>query len=507
MNNVDFVNNVTMRICSNLDINLALVEVVDYMKDFIPIDEVYIDVLNEKHHEIKRLASATIHGEKCDKHSILIPEQLNFREFLKKLGEDVWVMEANSLDNIPEADSATSEFLSRLKLAGSSDLILKLELTDGILAFLIFRSYKEKIYTDKHKELLRSISVPFSLAVSNALVHLKLQSKYRRLSNEITGSINNEFIGQSASVKKVLDQISQVSVLNSTVLIHGETGVGKEIVANYIHTNSNYKNGPFIKVNCGSIPESLIDSELFGHEKGAFTGANSLQVGKLERANKGTLFLDEIGELPIVVQARLLRFLQFKELERLGGKKTINLDVRIVTATNRNLENMVKKGHFREDLWYRLCVFPIEIPPLKERREDIPLLVEYLISTKARKLGLKKCPLVPSSLMNKLQNYDWPGNVREMENVIERELILNHDKKLLFNCILGSQPNENVNDATNEDKFTDIIHDLDTVIKNHINKVLKYTSGKISGAGGAAEVLGVHPNTLRNKMIKLDMLK
>ncbi len=222
-----------------------------------------------------------------------------------------------------------------------------------------------------------------------------------------------------------MHKVRQVATINSPVLLLGETGVGKDVIANAIHYSSTRSGNPIITVNCGAIPESLIDSELFGHEKGAFTGAISQRRGRFERADSGTIFLDEIGELPLQVQVKLLRVLQNREFERVGGTETIRPDIRIIAATNRNLEQMVNEKKFREDLWFRLNVFPIYVPPLRARKEDIPELAHHFVEIKSVELKLPAFPKISSKAMGLLTSYDWPGNVRELQNVVERELILN----------------------------------------------------------------------------------
>jgi Nif-specific regulatory protein len=233
----------------------------------------------------------------------------------------------------------------------------------------------------------------------------------------------SEIIGNSSSLQGVYELIRKVSTTNATVLLRGESGVGKELIANAIHYNSNRKDGPLIKVNCSALPDSLIESELFGHEKGAFTGADTMRKGRFESAHNGTIFLDEIGDLPLNTQVKILRILQEKEFERLGSSKTIKVDVRLIAATNRNLEEMIKKCEFREDLYYRLNVFPIIIPPLRERRTDIPQLVDHFIAKSNKKHGLK-IKRISTSAIDLLMMYHWPGNIRELENVIERASIL-----------------------------------------------------------------------------------
>jgi transcriptional regulator with GAF, ATPase, and Fis domain len=348
---------------------------------------------------------------------------LDLFSVLDELG-DVWII--NSEKDLP-AQMLGSKFISEVNLAGKSEVVLHAKSKDKHLGFVVLRSKGTNVYAEKHKELLQKLREPFALAIQNALTHMRLEQekvslekRYMSLSNNIIGYANSNIAGSKKGIKKILNDADHVVDLDNTILITGETGVGKEVVANYIYKNSKYENGPFVKVNCGAIPESLIDSELFGYEKGAFTGASGLKKGKFERADGGILFLDEIGELPMSVQSRLLRFLQFKEIERLGGKAPIKLNVRVIAATNKDLEKMVKDGKFREDLWYRLSVFPIHIPPLRERREDIPYLIEYMMDLKCTKLGIKNRPEINNDLMRQLVEYDWPGNVREMENVVER---------------------------------------------------------------------------------------
>jgi transcriptional regulator with GAF, ATPase, and Fis domain len=280
--------------------------------------------------------------------------------------------------------------------------------------------------------------------------------------------------------------------------LYGETGVGKEVIANAIHYSSPRRNGSFIKVNCGAIPETLIDSELFGHEKGAFTGAIAQKRGRFERAEGGTIFLDEVGELPPQVQIRLLNVLQNKEIERVGGTKTIPVDIRIVSATHRHLEDMVKEGSFREDLWFRLNVFPIIIPPLRQRKGDIPALVHHFIERKNMELKTGSIPSIAPGAIERLKAYDWPGNVRELQNIVERALIRSKDGIISFDRFIGSSHGTG---PAPEESMT--ILPLDELNARHIKKALDTAHGRINGRGGAAELLGIHPNTLRKRMDKL----
>jgi formate hydrogenlyase transcriptional activator len=316
--------------------------------------------------------------------------------------------------------------------------------------------------------------------------NIQLKEEYRQ--NALIG----EIVGKSKALRLVLRQLEQIAKSDSSVLLLGETGTGKELFAKAIHKLSGRKEKMMVSINCAAIPESLIESELFGHEKGAFTGASQLKYGKFEVANNGSLFLDEVGELPLNLQPKLLRVLQEKEFERLGNNRIQKADVRLIAATNRNLEIEVENGRFRSDLYYRLNVLPIVIPPLRERKEDIPLLVNFFIEKLNRKTG-KKVELISKATLDKLMEYNWPGNVRELENVVERSHVLSEGSKLE----IGSwfKPNSG---SGNSDLVS-----LDNNEKLYILKVLKLTNWKIRGNRGAAGILQIHPSTLESRMKKL----
>jgi len=317
------------------------------------------------------------------------------------------------------------------------------------------------------------------------------------LQDEINLKYNHEnIIGKSDGLNYVLFKIEQIAQSDTIVLILGETGTGKELVARAIHNLSPRRDRTLVKVNCAALPPNLIESELFGHEKGSFTGSLSKHLGRFEVANGSTLFLDEIGELPVELQAKLLRVIQDGEFERLGSSRTIKVDTRIVVATNRNLEEEVKKGNFREDLWYRLNVFPITMPPLRDRKEDIPILVDFYVKKISRRMG-KTIELIPENIMNDLQNYGWPGNVRELENVLERAVINSPGPKLrLADELKKPVKNLSIGQKT-----------LESVDRDHIIRVLEQTGWKISGKNSAAEILGLKRSTLRARMRKLNIQK
>ncbi|HMD06060.1 MAG TPA: sigma 54-interacting transcriptional regulator [Candidatus Acidoferrum sp.] len=321
----------------------------------------------------------------------------------------------------------------------------------------------------------------------------ELEDERLYLESEIGSEYNfGDIVGKSAALRKVLDQVSIVAPTGSTVLLHGETGTGKELVARAIHNLSPRRERTFVRLNCAAIPSGLVESELFGHERGAFTGALMQKRGRFELADRGTLFLDEIGDISLELQPKLLRALQEREFERLGSTKTIHVDVRLIAATHRDLQSMISNNQFREDLFYRLNVFPIEIPPLRERREDIPLLVHYFVLRHSRQM--QKCiKSVPKQAMEALANADWPGNIRELENFIER-------------CVIFTQGDElNVPRAELRRSAASGASTFEQAERQVIIRALRAASGRIAGKGGAAERLGLKRTTLQNKMYKLNI--
>ena len=306
-------------------------------------------------------------------------------------------------------------------------------------------------------------------------------------------ALDETLVGESAAWRYVVFRLEQVAATHATVLLLGETGTGKELVARAIHRRSARASGKFVALNCAALPATLVESELFGRERGAFTGAHSSQAGRFELAHRGTLFLDEVGDLPIELQPKLLRVLQEGQLERLGSTRTVDVDVRVIAATNRDLTEEVRQNRFRDDLYYRLNVFPITLPSLRERREDIPLLAQHLANRFARSLPKPMKP-IPDSVSRALQQYDWPGNIRELENVIQRAIILSPDGVISVNDIsLSSAKPASASVGTT----------LEEVERNHIQRMLSTTLWRIEGRRGAAELLGLKPSTLRSRLRKL----
>jgi len=373
---------------------------------------------------------------------------------------------------------------------------------------LAVASRMERAFAARDAEVLAEFADQMAMAVNNAVAFRQVAELRDRLSQEkqyLEDEINVEhqfedIVGESSGLKRVLSQIETVAPTDATVLIQGETGTGKELLARSIHRLSKRSERTFIKLNCAAIPAALLESELFGHEKGAFTGAIARKMGRLELAHEGTLFLDEVGEMPLELQPKLLRALQEREIERLGGTRPIAVNVRLIAATNRDLTKMMEEKTFRADLYYRLKVFPIFAPPLRERKSDIPVLVRHFVAAHSRRMG-KTIEKIPDATMDALVEWKWPGNIRELENLLERSVILTRGPVLYVPLAELESPLE---DDEPEDAETATLHSAE---REHILKVLRECKGIIGGAGGAAERLGVKRTTLNSKMKKLNITR
>jgi hydrogenase-4 transcriptional activator len=395
-------------------------------------------------------------------------------------------------------------------------LIGPLVSTHSTYGLLLLQMRPSPRSTAEQEKICQALLEPFAVALDNdcRLRELRFlreaaeadkRALLARLGRE---DLSDPIVGADGGLRSVMERVALVARSDLPVLIFGETGSGKEVIARAIHNRSQRASGPCIRVNCGAIPPELIDSELFGHEKGSFTGAISTRRGWFERANEGTLFLDEIGELPLAAQVRLLRVLQEGSLERIGGEHPLKVDVRIVTATHRDLAAMVQSGSFREDLWYRIAVFPIVLPPLRERREDIPLLAEHFARRAALRFGLK-LQLPSAEDLALLVAYHWPGNIRELSSVIDRAVILGNGERLEVARALGvvadiaaSAKSPNI-PLPAEFTAAPTVLPLDVVAKRHIEVALAATKGRVEGPQGAAALLKINPHTLRARMKKL----
>jgi DNA-binding NtrC family response regulator len=372
-----------------------------------------------------------------------------------------------------------------------SHLSLPLTLSDGKICYFNFYSRRSDAYNADHIALCNRIQAPLVRFMNEnrpAMVNVRMQPDVGDASTPFTG-----IIGSSHLLLTVFDQVTQVAQADASVLILGESGTGKEKIAERIHLLSRRKDKPFIRINCAALPATLIDSELFGHEKGAFTGAHERKMGRFEQAHTGTIFLDEIGELPLESQSKLLRVLQEKEIERIGGRGSIKTDVRIIAATNRNLDKEVAEGRFRLDLFYRINVFPILMPPLRERKEDIPALASYFLNIYARKTG-KAVKSIAPAVIDSMMQYHWPGNIRELENLIERNVLLTREDTINSMALPVVATQTEVTTMRDGERA-------------HIMAALKKCNGKIWGEGGAASLLNLPPTTLNSKMKKLGIKK
>lgn len=509
MDENEFFRRATLRISSSLNIETAMKRCMEYLKEHMPVSGMFFTLYDPDFNVGRFLASVWPPGMTKPKETIQLPEQ--FWDWMKeRWAEDP---EIKIINDMELEETPVQEIMRMIWPIETSHLSMDLELEEKRLGLLhLFAEGKDQ-YTDLHARLISLLHEPFAIAISNILQHQEilrlkdmLADDNRYLRQEMLKMTGDTIIGANFGLRDIMKMVSQVAPLDSPVLLTGETGVGKEVIANAIHFSSQRKNSPYIKVNCGAIPENLIDSELFGHEKGAFTGAISRKRGRFERAHTGTIFLDEIGDLPLAAQIRLLRVLQQHEIERVGGTESIPVDVRIISATHRNLEEMIRSGRFREDLWFRLNVFPIMIPPLRQRTEDIPALASHFIERKSRELKIRSMPPLDHGFLDRLQAYRWPGNVRELENFVERALIQNQLTGAGSALSFHRLPLTSLTDRTEvRTEGIDPILPLDQVMANHIRQALAHTRGKVEGKDGAAQILRLHPSTLRGRMKKLGL--
>ena len=498
----EFFQEATLRICGSLEIEKAMQACLLYVRDFIPAGQMSFHMYHRDMGIVETVAHAT--PERGEILSIKTPLNARAREqvdaqrsirvrLIRRLGDD----------------AVTRPVASQLGAADQSAVVMDLVLEKRFLGILSVFDDGRRAFNGYHARLLSLLNGPFAIALTNSLRYRELQQyrdmladDNRYLQDELQRMAGAEVIGAEFGLKGVMDLVRQVAPLDSPVLLLGETGAGKEVIANAIHNLSLRREKPFIRVNCGAIPDTLMDSELFGHEKGAFTGALARKRGRFERAHGGTIFLDEIGELPPEAQIRLLRVLQEREIERVGGTEIVRVDIRVIAATHRDLEHLLAGGKFREDLYFRLRVFPIAIPPLRRRHTDIPALVQHFIQKKNREMKLAGLPTLAPGALERLMRYSWPGNVRELENTVERGIILSRGNPIEFLDISAAHPAADVH-RLSPPRTPDGFDRLDAVISRHIRQVLAACNGRVEGKEGAARILGTHPSTLRKRMKKL----
>jgi formate hydrogenlyase transcriptional activator len=417
-----------------------------------------------------------------------------------------------------ELDRYTSDVIRVLRREGLESVCCVPLITQGrTFGSLNLASLRLDAFPPQDVELLQQVAAQIAIAVENALAFKEIDALKNKLAveklyleEEIRSEFNfEEIVGESVALKRALAQVELAAPAGTTVLLLGETGTGKELFARAIHNLSPRRDRTFVKINCAAIPSGLLESELFGHEKGAFTGAINQKIGRFELADRGTLLLDEVGDLPLELQPKLLRVLQEQEFERLGGTRTTRVDVRVVAATNSDLSKLVAERAFRSDLYYRLNVFPIQIPALRERPEDIPLLVRYFVQRFSRSLN-KGVEYIPADAMDALSNYSWPGNIRELENLLERAVILSPGKELRVPLselksatLAASGGTDSPSSATSMTSSTSSVSTLEEAERQHILRALKQTQWRIAGPKGAAVILGMKRTTLQARMRKL----
>lgn len=505
------------RVISHYDaLDESITSVLGILRQLAPWRGVLIRQLERKTNKLVTIASATVDDFE-------FPHAQTERRSLTEMESRRLTLWLSLLGSAHLSDLS----IDLAKLMGGSDgafYVLSLSIDVNFASYVIVSVPDTSVSQETYQSLVQARG-PLEVAIENGhriheVSRLKTAleaDKTALLSRLARQDISEVVIGEKGGLRTVSEQLDQVAQTDVPVLILGETGSGKEVIARAIHGRSQRRDGPVVRVNCGAIPIELIDSELFGHERGAFTGAVAMRKGWFERADGGTLFLDEIGELQLAAQVRLLRVLQEGTLERVGGHQTISVDVRIVAATHRRLENMVSEGTFREDLWYRLSVFPILLPPLRDRRQDIAELARHFARNAGRRLGLSNIDLHPLETdIDLLLKYSWPGNVRELASVIERAAILGRGKSLEIAAALGSSlsPTETILPSRPSISRTHIVSmeapsadgkflTLDENMAQHIELALAKARGQIEGKQGAAELLGINPHTLRARMRKL----
>ena len=509
INEKDFFREATLRICSSLEIDKALWNCFMFIRESIPADFIAMYVMDSGLAASEIIATANISGGKTV--SIVGPMPPAARHPHEEAIRNQKQIPVFIMDRAGDyADPSDPIFWNIGLLSPESALmLLRIKLEEQVLGFITIGNNLGRKYSEADAQTFALLNEPFAIAFSNYLRYREvlrltdlLEDDKRYLQSELRERTGDEIIGANFGLKRIMEMVRQVAPLASPVLLLGETGTGKEMIASAIHNLSPRREGPFIKVNCGAIPETLIDSELFGHEKGSFTGAIAQKRGRFERAHNGTIFLDEIGELPPDAQVRLLRVLQEKEIERVGGTDPIRVDIRIIAATHRNLETMLIDGEFREDLFFRLNVFPILIPPLRDRVIDIPALVRHFLQKSTREMGLPHIPSLAPDAIDRLMRYSWPGNVRELQNVVERAIILRSGQPLSFDD-LGEAALKKLSVKSRIDE-EDVLS-LDQLVERRIRRALEMADGQVGGEKGAASLLQINPSTLRKKMRKLQI--
>lgn len=497
--------------CRHIEIAESVAAIADQLSQWLPIKRLLIRRLDPVTYHLETVADTLGSKDESRDRGLTELSSDNIERLMKwcQLGE---------LAHCASRHHEHSFTLAAIPTSLTDNVLIGPLISEHDTVGLLIMQLRPDAKISEHDEVLcKRLLEPFAAALENdrrlrelkALRESAEADKRSLLSRLGRNALGDTVIGADNGLRQVMQRVQQVADSDAAVLVLGETGSGKEVIARSVHQRSTRAGGPFIRVNCGAIPPELVDSELFGHEKGSFTGAVSRRRGWFERADEGTLFLDEIGELPMAAQVRLLRVLQDGSFERVGGETSIQVDVRVVAATNNDLARMVQRGEFREDLWYRIAVFPIVLPPLRERSEDIPALAEHFAERAARRFGMKPQVLSAHDL-SLLAAYPWPGNVREFNSVLERAVILGDGERLDVSQALGvasettpTLPQSTSSNSERKQLKNTEIQPLDVVIRSHIERALVASRGRIEGPEGAADILRINPHTLRARMRKL----
>ena len=552
VDDLTFLTGAMSRITSSLDIQNALVETFRYLANHFPIEAISLHQYSDTLKSLKLLF--LVREGKFDFVETVLP--ISREEAAQMLLQDKSLESIRSIPSIRENHVAQMHSQAVAPLIPYKDrayLIGILRSNDETIGHLCLMGTHEGCFKEEHERKLSLLLTPFALTMANLLQYRrtiafqkKLYAEKNELQKDLELSRDKKIVGEQDGLKETMDVVYQLRGRRVPALILGETGTGKELIADVIQSISPRSEKPFVKVNCGAIPEALVDSELFGYEKGAFTGATSSKPGRFEQADGGTLFLDEVGELPLQAQVRLLRVLQNNVVERLGSTRSINVDVRVIAATNRNLELMMQEGTFREDLYYRLNVFPIHVPPLRKRTQDIPEMIYLFLKQACEEFEIVTPPQMPHKTLERLLKYSWPGNVRELENLIKRGLTLYPQGPLLLDELLPQDEGWYIEPAESQSYFEKCVDArVEVVLEKHLSRLsipkqastsslqapspdkplpdpavktwedtmrdaikaaLDAAHGKIHGPGGAAEILALNPSTLRSKMRKLGIV-
>ncbi|MBU2646564.1 sigma-54 dependent transcriptional regulator [bacterium] len=537
----EFFQNVVRCLTGSLDLSKSMVEVFNYLKDHYPINAISLHQYSKQLKALKLLFLVT--RSNFQYVETILPLSESDIEYLDEHESRENSVDVSSESGTDIANRHRKAISHLLPYRPSNYLVAIMKSGKEVVGHLCLIGSGQVVYNEVQIKRMHYLINPFTLAMSNMLQFKRTMEFQQRLfdeKNSLERTLHqlqgSPIIGIRGGMRKTMEVVRQLQGKETPALILGETGTGKELIADEIQRISPRKDKPFIKVNCGAIPDNLIDSELFGYEKGAFTGAVQSHSGRFEQADGGTLFLDEIGELPLQAQVRFLRVLQNGVIERIGGKQSKSINVRVIAATNRDLGQMIKKGTFREDLYYRLYVFPIYLPPLRDRVQDIPFFLRHFVNQSCARLNIKEPPVFHSDLIDHLKEYTWPGNVRELENLVERAVILSSDGLLHIEDLIPTShaANENSNmespqaleeliderikrilTGNEQYAFRELSKDigesietpnplkpLDETIQEAIEAALMQCRGKVSGSNGAARLLGLNPSTLRNKMRK-----